>query len=66
MSALSTHLPELEHGDSPHFWVGKMSMALALSARRGDAHSKETVQEFLRSPLPSTELAKMLREELKA
>ncbi len=40
-------------------------MALALAATRGDKPSKEVVEEFLRTPLPSSELAQMLRKELK-
>lgn len=53
----------MEHTDG--FWIGRLSMTAALAAARGDKPSKEVVQEFLRSPLPSSELREMLREEMK-
>lgn len=55
--------PAIEQTDG--FWIGRLSMAAALAAKRGDEPSKEVVQEFLRSPLPSSELRAMLKEELK-
>lgn len=60
-------IPEQAHSDP--FWVGSLSMAaaIALKSEQTEARQilKRTLDDFLRSPLPSTELRQMLREELK-
>lgn len=52
-----------EHHDS--WWVGRLSMAVALSIHRPDPRAAEALEHFLESGKPSTELRRMLRAELK-
>ncbi len=53
-----------EHAKSDPFWVGGLSMALALTLK-GDKHiGKHTLDEFMRAPV-SVNLRAQLREELK-
>ena len=49
---------------SDPFWIGKLSMALALVDRHPPV-AKDTLKEFLRSDKPSPELAEMIRKEMK-
>ena len=53
-----------EHTDG--FWLGCLSIALA-HAVKGYAMTtaEETLRDFLRSPVPSPELKRIVREELK-
>ena len=49
---------------SDPFWIGKLSMALALVDKHPPV-AKDTLKEFLRSDKPSAELAEMLKREMK-
>ena len=49
---------------SDPFWIGKLSMALALVDRHPPV-AKDTLKEFLRSDKPSPELAEMIRREMR-
>lgn len=58
-----------ESARSDHYWVGSLSMsvALALKAEQPEARRilKRVLDDFLRSPLPSSELRSILRQEMK-
>ena len=53
-----------DHKSSDGYWLGALSMALALVDRHPPV-AKDTLKEFLRSDKPSAELAEMLRKEMK-
>jgi len=55
--------PHLEHHDS--YWLGRLSMALALCLQKPDPRDRDTLDDFLKSGKPSDELKAMLREEMK-
>ena len=50
---------------SDGYWLGRLSMAIAISVDRPHPVAKSTLEEFLKSDKPSTELASMLREEMR-
>jgi hypothetical protein len=54
--------------DTDPFWLGKLSMSIALAVPRvgGDVRDdlEQTLADFLHSPLPSEELKRTLREEM--
>jgi len=50
---------------SDGYWIGRLSMAVAVSVERPDPRAKDALEEFLKSDKPSTELAEMLKKELK-
>ena len=50
---------------SDNFWLGRLSMAVAVAPRAPRA-AREALEEFLKSPKPSSELRAMLRAELKS
>lgn len=64
-------LPTERIEDTDPFWVGKLSMSIALAVSRLEFQTdvrddlEHTLGEFLRSPLPSEGLKKTLREEMK-
>lgn len=47
---------------SPYFWLGRLSMALAVAPRHPHV-AQDTLKEFIRSPVPSPELKNLLRKE---
>lgn len=54
------------------FWVGRFSQAIAMSIPRIKSRPEEvqkdlrrTLDEFLRSPLPDSQLKQLLREEMR-
>jgi hypothetical protein len=57
----------------PHFWIGRLSRSITLAlADLGDdrpraarEHLKATIDEFLRSPVPSDELKRDLNGDLR-
>ena len=50
----------------PHYWLGRLSWALAHSITHRDRYvGEEALREFMRSPVPTPELKELLREELK-
>ena len=51
---------------SDGYWIGRLSMAVALCVERPHPVAKDTLEDFLKSDKPSTELADMLKEELKS
>lgn len=51
--------------ESDGYWIGRLSMAVAVSIERPDPRAKDALAEFLKSDKPTPELADMLREELK-
>lgn len=50
---------------SPFFWLGRLSMAVALQVRAGASEGREALEEFLASSLPTPELRDMIRKELR-
>lgn len=50
---------------SPWYFLGRLSMAVALQVRAGATEGKEALEEFLASPVPTEELRGMLRKEMK-
>jgi hypothetical protein len=50
---------------SDGFWLGRLSMAVAV-APNPPRVARETLEELLKLPKPSSELRAMLREELKS
>lgn len=51
--------------ESDPYWIGRLSMAVAVAPKAPGA-ARAALEEFLRSPKPSSELRAMLREELKS
>lgn len=51
--------------ESDPYWLGRLSMAVAV-APKAPAAAREALEEFLKSPKPSSELRAMLRAELKS
>lgn len=49
---------------TPGFWLGRLSMALAVAPRHPDV-ARDVLKEFVRSPVPTGELKGMLKEEMK-
>lgn len=50
--------------ESDGFWIGRLSMALAVSLERPDPRARDALEAFLKSDKPSPELAQMLAREL--
>lgn len=48
---------------SPHFWLGRLSTALAV-AQEHPKVARETLQDFVRSPVASRDLQALLRERM--
>ena len=48
-------------GDA-HYWLGRLSAALAV-APEYPKEARKVLDEFIRSPVPTTELKDMLRKE---
>lgn len=46
---------------SAHFWLGRLSAALAV-APEYPKEARKVLDDFIRSPVPSTELKDMLRK----
>ena len=55
------HVTESSDG----YWIGRLSMAIAISIERPHPVAKDTLQDFLKSDKPSATLADMLREEMR-
>ena len=54
----------LEQSDG--YWIGRLSLGLAIAVGRKDPeYAREPLEALLKSTKPSTELRRMLREELK-
>lgn len=52
--------------ESDGYWLGRLSMAVAVSVDRPDPRAKDALEDFLKSDKPSTlGIADMLKEELK-
>lgn len=51
--------------DDPCYWVGRLSMALAMTLERPRPVAKETLEQFLRYGNSSPDLKQMIREEMK-
>jgi hypothetical protein len=50
---------------SDGYWLGRLSMAVAISIERPHPVAKDTLEEFLKSDASSMTLVSMIREELK-
>lgn len=50
---------------SPWYFLGRLSMAVALQVKAGASEGREALEEFLASPIPTEELRGMLQKELK-
>lgn len=50
---------------SPFYFLGRLSMAVALQVAAGGREGKEALDEFIASPVPTSELKAMLREAVK-
>lgn len=57
------HVTALADEHSPHFWLGRLSTALAVAPDHPKV-AREALEEFVRSPLPSRELVQTLRERM--
>lgn len=51
--------------ESPYYFLGRLSMAVALQVKGGAHEGREALEEFLASPVPTPELRDMLRKEMK-
>ena len=51
--------------ESPWYFLGRLSMAVALQVKAGAEDGREALEEFLASPVPTPELRDMLRKEMK-
>lgn len=48
---------------SPHFWLGRLSTALAVAPEHPKV-AREALEDFVRSPVPSRELVQTLKERM--
>lgn len=51
--------------ESPYYFLGRLSMAVALQVKGGAQEGREALEEFLASPVPTDELRTMIRKELR-
>ena len=50
---------------SPYYFLGRLSMAVALQVKAGATDGREALEEFMASPVPTEELKQMLAKEMK-
>lgn len=54
-----------EYVDTPHGWIGHLSISLALTLNGDKWIGRETLKDFLKSQTVDARLQAMLREEMR-